>query len=113
MAENADAGVIDLVGKEYTCKYEAGVNQYAIYTKTVAGESRAGFRIQSLPGGYAVDMVAPSSPAEGGEVQVTVTAYGTTPVVSGTFTATVVKVTSDLLWLSSAEAQTGFIMIRR
>ncbi|MBR5056209.1 MAG: fimbrillin family protein [Bacteroidales bacterium] len=108
-----DAGVIDLMSKEYTCKYEAGVNQYAIFSNTVSGETRRFCRIQSLPGGYAVEMSAPVSPVAGSEVSVQVTAYGNTPIVSGTFNATVVKVNDDMMWLSDAENQTGYILIRR
>ena len=108
-----DPGVIDLVAADYSCKYEAGVNQYALFTKTVSSESRAFYRIQSLPGGYSVEMSVPSNPTLNAEVEVSVTAYGNTAVASGTFTATVVKVNSDKVWLSDAEHQTGYIMMRR
>ena len=108
-----DAGVIDLMTASYTCKYEAGVNQYAIYTNTVSGESRSFCRIQSLPGGYAVEISSPANPAAGSEVKVNVTAYGSTPVASGSFDAVVVKIDADKIWISSAENQTGYILIRR
>lgn len=108
-----DAGVIDLMTASYTCKYEAGVNQYAFYANTVSGESLRFCRIQSLPGGYAVEMSAPVNPAAGSEVKIHVTAYGNTPVVSGTFNAVVVKIEDDKMWISSAENQTGYILIRR
>ncbi|MBO4571371.1 MAG: fimbrillin family protein [Bacteroidales bacterium] len=108
-----DAGVFDMANGAYTCKYEAGVNQYALYTKTVSSQSRGFYRVQSLPGGYAVEMSAPASLSLNDEVAVTVTAYGTTPVAAGSFTATVVKVNADMVWLSDAEHQTGYIMMRR
>ena len=104
----ADCGVYDMAGKEYVCKYEAGVCQYATYN---TGTQRA-YRLQSFRSGYAVDIKAPAALAQGAEVDVTVTVYGPIAVTAGTFKAEVVKLTSEMAWLSDALNQAGYIIRR-
>ena len=104
----ADCGVYDMDGKEYVCKYEAGICQYATYN---TGTQQA-YRLQSFRDGYAVDIKAPAALALGAEVDVTVTVYGPIAVTAGTFKAEVVKLTSEMAWLSDALNQAGYIIRR-
>lgn len=106
-------GVIDLTSASYTCKYGAGINQYALYSKAVSGSEHSFFRIQSLPGAYAVEMSVTAYPSVGSEVQLSVTSCGLASVTSGIFTAKVMKINADLVWLFVAENQTGYILMRR
>ncbi len=103
-----DCGVYDMEAKEYICKYEAGLCQYATYN---FGPQHS-YRLQSFRGGYAVEIAAPASLTEGAEVDVTVTVYGPIEVNDGTFKAKVVKVTSEKAWLSDVLNQAGYIVMR-
>ena len=103
-----DYGVYDMISKDYVCKYEAGVCQYATYD---SGSQHA-YRLQSFSNGYAVEVKAPKSLSVGSEVDVTVTVYGPIAINAGTFKAEVVKVTTDTAWLSDAVNMAGYIVRR-
>ncbi|MCQ2138161.1 MAG: fimbrillin family protein [Bacteroidales bacterium] len=103
-----ELGVYDCGTASYLCKYEEGVNQYAVATLSDSYE----FRVQNYAQGYSVAMQWPSTAAAGSNVQLTVVSYGKDEIAAGTFTVKVVKVEGQKLWLLDEANSMGYIVTK-
>lgn len=103
-----ELGVYDCGTSSYLCKYEEGVNQYAV--ATLSGKYE--FRVQNYAQGYSVAMQWPSTAAAGGSVQLAVASYGKDEIAAGTFTVQVVKAEGQKLWLLDETNSKAYIVTK-